>query len=82
MHDVVKPLPSDKHCQIGLDRDLEIFLELARGYRARIERWGSPVPREAAPGRRLLGDAPPPMIEMVDYVPAFSMPYLALSLHT
>src|SRR3989338_1028045 len=44
--------------------------------------WGSPVPREAAPGHRLLGDAPPPMIEMVDYVPAFSMPYLALSLHT
>jgi len=27
-----------------LDRDLEIFLELARGYRARAERVGQPCP--------------------------------------
>ena len=59
MHDVVKPLLSDKHCrlavhpdigpqylqaEIGLDRDLEIFLELARGYRARAEQVGQPCP--------------------------------------
>jgi len=30
--------------RLGLDRDLEIFLELARGYRARAEQVGQPCP--------------------------------------
>ena len=42
----VYPDISPQHIQaeIGLDRDLEIFLELARGYRARAEQVGQPCP--------------------------------------
>ncbi len=44
--------------------------------------WGSPVPLEAAPRGRLLGNVPPLMIEMIDYVFPFSAPCLAPRLHT